>query len=174
MLKYNTVWSNVVKLYLILIIHIVANNVATVYCIASYIRSSPFFTQCPSRHGPSVIIKLLVVCRASILLMIPIYLIILVSSQSILVSWLSRNSWPTCVYSTCEFHLVAELYCSINIIQFTLSHTSYNDILCVVKLPHMWFWRSHALLEINLLIVAFYGSLGTATKRLNRSIIVTV
>ena len=58
----------------------------------TYILSSPFFTRCPSRHGPSVMIKVPVVCRASTLLMISIYLtIILVSSQGIFMSRLAGN-----------------------------------------------------------------------------------
>ena len=88
-----------------------------IYCSSQlstcmYILFSPFFTRVPSRHGPSVTIKLLVVCPASILLMISIYLtIILVSSrQGILMSSLERNSQATRVYSTHLFYLVAEPY----------------------------------------------------------------
>ena len=70
------------------------------------------FTQWPSRHGPSVTIKLPVVYQASTLLMISIYLtIILVSRQSILTDLLMRNSRATHMYLTSEFYFVAELYC---------------------------------------------------------------
>ena len=87
-----------------------------------YILSSPFFTQCPSRYGLSVVIKLPVVCRASTLLMIFIYLTtILVSSQG----KLARNSWATHVYLTCEFYLVAELY---DIYNHTISNGFPNFI----------------------------------------------
>ena len=78
--------------------------------ICMYILSSPFFTQYPSSHRPSIMIKLPVVCQASTLLMIFIYLtIILVSSQGILASSLAKTSQATHVHLTSEFYLVAEL-----------------------------------------------------------------
>ena len=52
-----------------------------------YVLSPPFFTQRPSRHGPCIMIKLLVMCQANTVLMISIYLTtILASSQGILAS----------------------------------------------------------------------------------------
>ena len=104
-----------------------------------YILSSPFFTWCPSRHGPSVMIKLPVVCQASTLLMISIYLtIILASNQGILVGLLARNSRAIHVYSTRKFYLVAELYC---IKAEQLCYTTWLINWNLYIHTHMYIWR---------------------------------
>ena len=60
--------------------------VVSYICMYVHILSSPFFTRCPSRQGPCVMIKLPVEYQASTPLMISIYLtIILASSQGTLV-----------------------------------------------------------------------------------------
>ena len=56
-----------------------------------YVLSFPFFTQCPTTHGPPVTMKLLVICWTSTILIISIYLTILASRQGILASWLASN-----------------------------------------------------------------------------------
>ena len=90
-------------------IHIVVTYLRI--CMYPYVVSSHFFTRCPSRHGPSIMIKLPVVCLASTLLMISIYLtIILASSQGLFVSWRVRNLQATCMYLTHKFYLVAKPY----------------------------------------------------------------
>ena len=67
-----------------------------------YVLSSPFFTRCPDRHGPSVMIKLPVVSWASTLLMISIYIRTLIIQT------------PTCHFNvkgvqTREFVQISEL-----------------------------------------------------------------
>ena len=70
-------------------------------CFRYTYLSSPFFTRCPSRHGPSIAINLPLMFWVSTVLMIFIYLTITLASSQVY----SRVDFrATCMCSTCELH----------------------------------------------------------------------